>query len=153
MRNLAVVVAWHGGSPKLSTSCIEPKGNTFSPVNPRKWVLTGSSLALPMSILSKAETKMMSTKLPLSTKTRWTVLLATTAHITKGSSWGCWHPSRSELENVMDVSSRDSLDTACTSITSPDLMLHRWAFLAELYSPPPANPPEITWISPKGCWC
>ena len=79
MRNLAVVVAWHGESPKVSTSCIEPKGNTFSPENPRKWVLTGSSLSLPMPILSKAEAKMMSAKLPLSTRTRWTVLLATTA--------------------------------------------------------------------------
>ena len=35
------------------------------------------------------------------------------------------------------------MDTAYTSTTSPDLMLHRWAFLAELDSPPPANPPEI----------
>ena len=30
-----------------------------------------------------------------------------------------------------------------------DLMLRRWAFRAELDSPPPANPPEITWISPE----
>ena len=137
----------------MSTSCIEPKGNTFSPENPRKWVLTGSSLSLSMPILSKAEAKMMSVELPLSTRTRWTVLLATTARITKGSSWGCWHPSRSELENLMDVSSRGSLDTAYTSTTSPDLMLRRWAFRAELDSPPPTNPPEITWISLKGCWC
>ena len=137
----------------MSTSCIKPKGNTFSPENPHKWVLTGSSLTLPMSILSKAEAKMMSAELPLSTRTRWTVLLATTARITKGSSCGCWHPSIYESENVMDVSSRGSLDTACTSITSPVLMLRRWAFLVELDSPPPANPPEITWISPKGCWC
>ena len=84
-----MVVAWHGGSPKVSTSCIEPKGNIFSPENPRKWVMIGSSLALPMSVLSKAEAKMMSVELPLSTRTRWTVLLATTARITKGSSWGC----------------------------------------------------------------
>ena len=76
----------------MSTSCIEPKGNTFSPVNPRKWVLTGSSLALLMSILSKAEVKMMSAELPLSTRTRRTVLLATTARITKGSSWGAGIP-------------------------------------------------------------
>ena len=148
-----MVVAWHGGSPKVSTSYIEPKGNTLSPENPRKWVLTGSNLALPMSTLSKAEEKIMSAELPLSIRTRWIVLLATIARITKGSSWGCWHPSRSESENVMDVSSRGSLDTACTSITSPGLMLRRWAFLAALDSPPPANPPEITWISPKGCLC
>ena len=118
-----MVVAWHGGSPRVSTNYIEPKGNTFSPENPRKWVLTGSNLALLMSILSKAEAKMMSAELPLSTRTRWTVLLATTARITKGSSWGCWHPSRSESENVMDVSSQGSLDTASTSLTSSDLML------------------------------
>ena len=148
-----MVVAWHGVSPKVSTSCIEPRGNTFSPENPRKWVLTGSSLALPMSILSKAEAKMMLAELLLSTRTRWIVWLATTARITKGSSWGCWHHSRSESENVMNVLSRGSLDTTCTYITSFDLMLCRWAFLAELDSPPPANPPEITWISPKGCWC
>ena len=84
-----MVVAWHGGSSKVSTSCIEPMGNTFSPENPRKWVLTGSSLALLMSILPKVEAKMMLVELPLSTRTRWTVLLATTAHITKGLSWGC----------------------------------------------------------------
>ena len=69
-RNLAVVVAWHGGSPKVSTSCIEPKGDTFSPEKLRKWVLTGSSFSLPMSILSKAKAKMMSAELPLSTRTR-----------------------------------------------------------------------------------
>ena len=137
----------------MSTSCIEPKGNTFSPENPCKWVLTGSILSLPMPILSKAEANMMSAELPLSTRTRWTVFLDTTARITKGSSWGCWHPSIYESENVMDVLSRDSLDTACTSTTFADLMLRRWAFRAELDSPPPANPPEITWISPKGCWC
>ena len=146
-----MVVACHGGSPKVSTSCIEPKGNTFSPENPRTWVLTGSNLSLSMSILSKAEAKIMSTELQLSIRTRWTVLLATTARITKESSWGCWHPSRSESENVMGVSSRGSLDTACTSITSPGLMLRRWTFLAALDSPPPANPPEITCISPKDC--
>ena len=137
----------------MSTNWIEPNGSTFSLENPRKWVLTGSSFSLPIPILSKADAKMMLAELPLSTKTRWIVLLATTALITKGSSWGCWHPSRSESENVMAVSSRGYLDTACTSIISPDLMLHRWAFLAELDSPPLANPPEITWISPKGCWC
>ena len=120
----------------MSTSCIEPKGNTFSPEKPHKWVPTGSSFSLLMSILSKAEAKMISAELPLSTRTRWTVLLATTARITKGSSWGCWHPSRSESENVMDVSSRGSLETACTSVISADLMLRRWAFLAELDSPP-----------------
>ena len=42
-------------------------------------------------------------------------LLATTAFITSGSSWGCWQPSMSESEKVMVVSSRGSLDTACTS--------------------------------------
>ena len=99
----------------MSTSCIEPKGNTFSQENPRRWVQTSSGFSLPMPILSKAEAKMMLVELLLSTRTRWTVLLATTSLITKGSSWGCWHPSRS-----------DSF-------------------------PPPANPPHITWISPKGC--
>ena len=34
MRNLIVVVAWHGESPKVSTSCIEPRGNTFFPREP-----------------------------------------------------------------------------------------------------------------------
>ena len=38
---------------------------------------------------------------------------------------------------------------ACISNTSPDMMLRRWAFLAELDSSPPANPPEITWILPR----
>ena len=137
----------------MSTYCIEPKGSTFSLENPRRWVLIGSSFSLPMPILSKAEAKMMSAELPLSTRTRWIVLLATTVLITKESSWGCWHPSRSESENVMVVLSRGSLDIACTSITFLDPMLRKWAFLVELDSSPLANPPEITWISPKGCWC
>ena len=42
----------------------------------------------------------------------------------------------SESEKVMVVSSRGSLDTACISNASLDLMLRRWAFLAELDSPP-----------------
>ena len=66
---------------------------------------------------------------------------------------GVLHPFRSESENVMDVSSCGSLDTACISPISADLMLRRWAFQAELDSPPPINPPEITRISPRGCWC
>ena len=70
MRNLVVVVAWQGGSPRVSTSCIEPKGNTFSPENPRRCVLTGSSFSLQMPILSKVDSKMMSAELPLSTRTR-----------------------------------------------------------------------------------
>ena len=78
---------------------------------------------------------------------------ATMTFIISGSSWGCWQPSMSESEKVMVVSSRGSLDTACTSNVSLDLMLRRWAFLAELDSPPPTNPPEMTWISPKGGWC
>ena len=36
----------------------------------------------------------------------------------------------------MVVSSRDSLDTACISPISADLMFRRWAFRAELNSPP-----------------
>ena len=70
MRNLAVVVAWKRGSPRVSTNCIEPKCNTFSQENPLRWMLTGSSFSLPMSILSKADVKMMSAELPLSTRTR-----------------------------------------------------------------------------------
>ena len=42
----------------------------------------------------------------------------------------------------MVVSSRGSLDTACTSNTSSNLMLRKWAFLAELDSPLPAKPPR-----------
>ena len=137
----------------MSTSCIDLRGNTLSPENPRRQALTGSSFSLPMPILSKADAKMMSVELPLSTRTLWIILLATTAFITSRSSWGCWQPSMSESEKVMVVSSRGNLDTACTYNVSPDPMLRMWAFLAELDSPPPANPPEITWISPKGGWC
>ena len=70
--------------------------------------------------------------------------------ITSGSSWGCWQPSMSKSEKVMVVSSRGSFDTVCTFKVSSDLILRKWAFLAELDFPPPANPPEITWISHKG---
>ena len=86
MRNLTVVVAWHGGSPKVSTSCTDPRGSTLSFENPRRQALTGSSFSLPMPILSKDDVKMMSAELPLSTRTLWIVLLATMAFITSGLS-------------------------------------------------------------------
>ena len=103
-----------------------------------------------MPILSKDDAKMMSAEILLSIRTLWIVLLATMDFITSGSSWGCWQPSMSKSENVMVVFSRGSLDTVCTYKVSPDMMLRKCAFLAELDSPPPANPLEITWISPKG---
>ena len=90
MRNLTNVIAWHGGSPKVSTSCIDPKGSTLSLENPCRQALIGSSFSLPMPILSKVDVKMVSAELPLSTMTLWIVLLATIAFITSGSSWGCW---------------------------------------------------------------
>ena len=150
MRNLTVVVAWHGGSPKVSTSCTDPRGSTLSLENPHRQTLTCSSFSLPMPILSEDDAKMMSTELPLLTRTLWIVLLATMVFIMSGSSWGCWQPSMSKSEKVMVVSSRGSLDTIYTSKVSPDLMLRKWAFLVELDSPPSVNPLEITWISPKG---
>ena len=134
----------------MSTSCTDLRGSTLSPENPRRQALTGSSFSLPMPILSKSDAKMMSAELPLSTRTLWIVLLSTMDFITSGSSWGCWQPSMSKSKKVMVVSSRGSLDIVCTSKVSPDLMLCKWAFLAKLDSPPPANPSEITWISPKG---
>ena len=78
-----------------------------------------------MPILSKADAKMMSTELLLSTRTLCTVLLATMALITSESSWGCWHPSMSESAKVMTVYNRGSLDTDCISNASLDLMLRR----------------------------
>ena len=63
MRNFIVVMAWHGGSPKVSTSCTDPKGSTLSPENPLKWAFTGSSFSLPMPVLSNADAKMMSAEL------------------------------------------------------------------------------------------
>ena len=131
----------------MSTSCTDPRGSTLSPENPRRQALTGFSFSLPMSILLKADAKMMSAELPLSTRTLWIVLLATMVFITSESSWGCWQPSMSKSEKVMVVSSRGSLNIVCTSKVSPDLMLRKWAFLAEMDSPPLANPSEITWIS------
>ena len=128
----------------MSTSCTDPRGSTLSPENPRRQALTDSSFSLPMPIFSKVDGKMMSSELPLSTRTRWIVLLATMVFITSGLSWACWQPSMSKYEKVMVVSSWESLDTVCTFKVSPDLMLHKWAFLAELDSPPPTNPPEIT---------
>ena len=137
-----MAVAWHGGSPNVSTSYTDPtRGSTLSPENPRRQTLIGSSFSLPMPILSKSDAKMMSVELPLPTRTLWTVLLATMVFITSGSSWGCWQPSMSKYEKVMVVSIRGSLVTIFTSKVSPDLMLRKWAFLAELDSPPPANPP------------
>ena len=79
MRNFIVVVAWHGESPKVSTSCTDPRGSTFSPENPSKWAFTDSSFSLSMPIFSNADAKMMSVELPLSIRTLCTVLLATMA--------------------------------------------------------------------------
>ena len=110
MRNLIVVVAWHGGSPKVSTSCIDPRGGTLSQENPHSQALTGPNFSLPMPILSKADAKMISVKLPLLTRTLWIILLATMVLITSGSSWGCWQPSMSKSKKVMVVSSRGSLN-------------------------------------------
>ena len=56
----------------------------------------------------------------------------------------------SKSEKVMVLFNRGSLDMVCTSKVSPNLMLRKWAFLAELDSPLTENPPKITWISPKG---
>ena len=39
MRNFILIVAWHGGSPRVSTSCTDPRGSTFSPENRLKWAL------------------------------------------------------------------------------------------------------------------
>ena len=74
----------------MSTNCTDPKGSTLSPENPRRQALTGSSFSPPMPILLKADAKMISVELPLSTRTLWIVLLATMVFITRGSSWGCW---------------------------------------------------------------
>ena len=63
MRNFIVIVAWHGGSPKVSTSCTDPRGSTFSLENPSKWVFTRSSFSFPIPIFSNTDAKMMSTEL------------------------------------------------------------------------------------------
>ena len=73
----------------MSTSCIDPRGNTLSTENPRRWALIDSSFSLSMPILLKADAKMMSVELPLSTRTLCTVFLATKTLITSGLSWGC----------------------------------------------------------------
>ena len=69
MRNFIVVVAWRGGSPKVSTSCTDPRGSTLSPKNPNKWAFIGSSFSLPLHILSNADAKMISAELLLSIRT------------------------------------------------------------------------------------
>ena len=109
----------------MSTNYIDPKGSILSHENLRRQALTGSSFSLLMPILSKADAKMISTELLLSTRTLWIVLLATMVFITSESSWGCWQPSMSKSEKVMVVSSRGSLDIICTSKVSPDLMLRK----------------------------
>ena len=85
-RNFVVLVAWHGGSPRVSTNCTDPRGSTLSPENPLKWAFTGSNFSIMMPILSNADAKMMSAELPLSIRTLWIVLLAKTTLITSGSS-------------------------------------------------------------------
>ena len=68
MRNFVVVLAWHGGSPRVSTSCTDPRDSTLSPENPLKWAFTGSSFSLSMPIFSNSDEKMMLVELPLSIK-------------------------------------------------------------------------------------
>ena len=75
MRNFVVVVSWHEGFPRVSTSCTDPRGSILSPENPLKWAFTGSSFSLPMPILSNADSKMMSAKLLFSIRTLWTVFI------------------------------------------------------------------------------
>ena len=53
----------------MSTSCTDPTGSTLSPENSRRQALTGSSFSLPMPLFSKADAKMMSVELSLSTRT------------------------------------------------------------------------------------
>ena len=67
MMNLTIVVAWNGGSPRVSTNCTDPKGSTLSPKNPRRQALSGYSFSLLMPILLKVDAKMISVELPLST--------------------------------------------------------------------------------------
>ena len=86
IRNFYVVVAWHGGSPRVSSNCTDPRGSTLSPENPLKWAFIGSNFSLPMPILSNADVKMMLVEPLLSIRTLWTVLLATMTLITSGSS-------------------------------------------------------------------
>ena len=59
----------------MSTSCTDPRGSTLSHENPRRQALIGSSFSLPMPILSKADAKMMSAELPLSTRTQWIIFV------------------------------------------------------------------------------
>ena len=66
-----------GGSPKVSTSCTDPSGSTFSLDNPIKWPFIGSNFSLLMPILSNVDVKMISAELPLLIRTLYTVLLAT----------------------------------------------------------------------------
>ena len=53
MRNFVVVMAWHGGSPRVSTNCTDPRGSILSLENPLKWAFTGSSFSLPMPFFVK----------------------------------------------------------------------------------------------------
>ena len=69
IRNFIVIVAWHGGSPRVSTSCTDRRSSTFSSKNPNKWAFIDSSLSLLMPILSNVDAKMMSVELPLSMRT------------------------------------------------------------------------------------
>ena len=125
MRNFVIVMAWLGGSPRVSTSCTDHRGINLSPENLLKCACTGSILSLPLPILSNVEAKMLSAELPLSIRSLWNVLFATMALITNESSWGCWQPSRSTSEKVMVVSNHGILNTACTSSVSPSLKLRK----------------------------
>ena len=47
MGNFVVVVAWHGGSPRVSTSCTGLRGSTLSLESPLKWAFPASLFQCP----------------------------------------------------------------------------------------------------------
>ena len=55
IRNFVVVMAWHGGFPRVSTSCTDPKDSTLSPENSLKWAFIGLSFSLPMPIFPNVD--------------------------------------------------------------------------------------------------
>src|SRR5262245_31271384 len=75
------------------------------------------------------------------------------ADITNGSSWGWLSSWASSSVNVMQAAPALAFfaDLSVVS-TSPALSSLTYFFLEAEDSPPPANPPEITLISPNALW-
>ena len=142
-----------GCSPIVRVNSITPRGCIESPINPYKEVLQGFRCQMFSPIFSKAGRYKMYTELPLSTKTRCTLMLARWTVNTRGSLWGKCTPRVSSLVKVIESFSPlklfggrcSKLKTQCGGLRRASLAYLSRPFLE---SPPNPGPPKMVLTSP-----